>query len=122
VFRDRDRRLHRSMREVRSVILSLDDLAALGKFRVDIANVANDFTRLPSRGFEGLTELIGVVNRVGTRVPVDLQSLAPLERSPGVVGNHGDSAERLKLVWWFERADGKRLLHAGYGEGFLIVV
>ena len=85
-----------------SVVLSLDDLAALGKRRVDIANVADNFPRLTGRRFEGLAELVGVVDCIGTGVPVDLQSFAPLECSPGVIRNDGYAAERLELMWWLK--------------------
>ncbi len=122
VFGDGDRWLHRGMREMRSVKFRLDDLAALGKFRVHVAHVADYFARLTGRGFKCLAELIGVVDRVGTGVPIDLQSLAPLKGSPGVIGDDGDPAQWLEVVRRFERLDGQRLLHAAHLQSRLVVI
>jgi hypothetical protein len=59
---------------------------------------------------------------VRTAVPFDLQALASLECRPGVVGNHGDAAQRLKQVRRFESFDGQRLLNARHFERSLVIV
>src|SRR5712692_1030059 len=57
-----------------------------------------------------------------TAVPFDLQTLPSLERGPGIVGNHRDSAQRLKLVRWLDGVDCKSLLHSRDLEGSLVIV
>ena len=69
------------MRQMRRVVFGLDDLcpilAGLGKRRVDIADIADDFAGLSRSFFQRLAERPGVVDRVRTAVPFDLQTLAP---------------------------------------------
>src|SRR5260370_9011159 len=89
------------------VILGLDNLSTLGKYCIHIADVANDFARLPGSCFERFAEWRGVVLRVRTAIPFDLQALTSLECGKGVVGNHGDAAQRLELVRRFEIGDGQ---------------
>src|ERR1700736_5722453 len=101
---------------MRSVVLGLDDRSTLGKCCIHVANVANDLARLPGSCFERLAERRGVVLRMRTAVPFDLQALASLECGKGVVGNHGDAAQRLELVRRFESVDGQRFLNTGYLE------
>ena len=48
-FRQRRRRLHRRVRQQRRVIFRFDDLAALSKLRVHIADVAENLPRFPRR-------------------------------------------------------------------------
>src|SRR5208337_5248792 len=122
ILGDGDRRLHRSMREMRSIVFRLDDLAALGKFRVHVAQIAHHLPRLTRRGFQSLAEWIGIVNRVRTGVPIDLECLAPLECGPGVVGDDGDAAQRLEVMRRFEGLNGQRLLHAAYFQSTLVVI
>ena len=57
-----------------------------------------------------------------TAVPLDLQVLASLECRKGIVGNYGDSAQRLELMRRLERIDRQRLLNArNFERGFVVV-
>ena len=122
IFGDGDGRFHGNVRQMRSVVLGLDNRSTLGKCRVHIADVANNFARLPGRCFERLAECRGVVLRVRTAIPFDLQTLASLECGKGVVGNHGDATQRLELVRRFESVDGQSFLNAGHFERGLVIV
>ena len=122
ILGDGDWRLHGNVRQMRSVVLGLDRFSALGKYGIHIADVADNFTRLPRSGFERLAERRGVVHRMGTAVPIDLQALASLERRVRVVGNHGDASQRLEHVRRLESLDGQRLLNTGHFECGLVVV
>ena len=86
------RRLHRRMREVRDVIFGRDRLRRRGQRLVGVAVVAHDLARL-ARGLLELALVGGrIVAAVRPVVPVHDQRLAPLDRRPGVGGDHRDAA------------------------------
>jgi len=45
-FRQRDHRLHRSVRQKRDVVVRLIYLAAFGERRIRVTNIAHDFARI----------------------------------------------------------------------------
>ena len=99
-LRHRDRRFHRSVRQMRDVVVGFDDLAALGEFGVDVAEFRDHLARLARGLLQLLLVFIGVVDAFGPWSQSDLQLLAALERSPGVVGDHRHAAQ------WLERCGG----------------
>jgi hypothetical protein len=58
---------------------------------------------------------------VRARVPLELQSLASLERRPRIVGNHRHAAERLEPDWRLPRIERDDLTDAAHGEHRLVV-
>ena len=63
----------------------------------------------------------GIVGFVGSAVPGYLQLFAALECSPGIVRNHGHTAQRLEGRGRFKRIDANRLVHSRNLQRFLIV-
>ena len=102
------------MRQMRSEVFRLDNLAALGELRVRIAHRVHHFPRLARRLLQFFLIVGGVVRRVAPLSHSILRLLAPFECGKGVVRNHRHSAQRLKRVRRFERIDRNRLLHADY--------
>src|ERR1019366_4542661 len=102
---NRDRRLHGGVREVRREIFGFDDLAAFGEFGVGIAEGMHDFARLAGGLLQFFFIVGGVVGGVAAVVPFDFEAFAALEGGPGIVGDHGDAAERLKGVRRLEGID-----------------
>ena len=111
---DGSRRLHRGVRSHRRVITRLDDLAALGELRVDVAVVAEDLAGLRDRCLQRLLVRLGRERRIRAVVPLDLQRPTALQHRPRVVANHRDAAERLEAVRRLERVERHRLLHAAH--------
>src|ERR1700722_3849156 len=80
-------RLHRRMRVVRNVVLGLDLLVRACESRGKVAVAAQDHARLPRRRFHLGAVGLGIVSPMRTVVPGDLQRVAALDRSPGVVSD-----------------------------------
>ena len=120
-IRHRHRRLHSRVRVVRDVVRSFDDLAALRELGIDVATAARDLARLLHGGEQLLLVCDRVVRGVRARVPLELQSLASLERRPRVVGNHRHAAERLEPDWRLPRIERDDLTDAAHGERRLVV-
>ena len=102
---------------MRGVVLARDHPGGRGQRLVGVADVALDLAGLLDGGFELLAVGLGVVGLVGPVVPDDLERLAALERRPGVLGDHGDAAERPELVGRRRRRERDDLLHARHLEG-----
>ena len=113
---------HGSMREERRIIFRLDNLPALGESCVHITDIACNFSGLTRSCFQSLAELIAVERSMRTVIPVDFEFLAALECSPGIVGNDGDSAERLKEMRRFESIKRDCLSYARNFQRFFVVV
>ena len=122
IFGHSHRRFHRSMRQVRRIIFRLDDIAAFRKHRIDVADIANHFARLPRGRFERLAVSRRVVARVGTGLPFNFQTLASLESGPAIVGNDRNSAQRLERVRGLDGFEGQGLLNARNLKSSFVVV
>ena len=85
-------RLHRSVRQQRDVIISLENPAALGKGRLRVALVAYNFPLLTCSGLQLLLILLRIVGCVRPVIPFDLELLASLKSGPGVIGDDSDAA------------------------------
>ena len=79
------------MRVVRDVILGLDFLVRARKSGGEVAFAAQDLPGLPGGGLHRRAIGLRIVGRVRAVVPRDLQRLPTLDRSPGIVGDNGDS-------------------------------
>ena len=94
----RRRRLHRRLGEMRNVVLGRDALCRLRPSRASTSPSLR--TTLPGLRAASLSSRaigVGGIDGVRAVVPGDLQLVAPLDRRPGVAGDHGDAAERLEL-------------------------
>ena len=111
------RRLHGGMRDVRSVVLGCDHLGSGGQRLVDVALVALDLAALLHGGFELGAVGLGIVDLVGSIVPGDLERVPPLERRPGVLGDHRNAAERREFGRSRRWRDLHDLLHARHLQG-----
>ena len=121
VNRQRRRRLHRSMRQQRRVILGFDDFSALRKRGVHVSYIPHDFSGL-SRGLLQFPAIRGgVENPVRALFPIDLQFSSSLHCRPGIVCKHGHAAERLKQNRRFESVDGGRLFYTRNSQRGLVV-
>ena len=87
----RGRRLHRRMRIMGDVILGLDLLVRARKSGGEVAFAAHDLARPSGGRLHRRAEDLRIIGRVGAVVPCNLQRLAAPDRSPGVVGDNGDS-------------------------------
>ena len=85
------------MGEVREVVLRLDPARGLRDRGGEVPVVAHDLRGLVRRLLERGLVRHGIVARVRSVVPNDLQRLAALHRRPRVLGDHGDAAEGLEL-------------------------
>ncbi len=109
----RGRRLHRRMRIVRDVILGLDFLVRAREGGGEVAVAAQDLPRLPGGRLHRRAVGLRIVGRMRAVVPRDLQRLAALDRSPGVVGDNRNSPRRLELHRIRRRRDFDDLDDAG---------
>jgi hypothetical protein len=118
--RRRGRRLHRSLRHVRDVVLGLEPPRRARHAGLDGAEVA-DHLAGAARGLFQCDPVSGrIVRCVRAVVPTDLQRLAALDRRPGVAGDHRNPAERLELrgrrrARDLDHLDDARDLHRGAG-------
>src|SRR5260370_19489401 len=64
----------------------------------------------------------GVVSRVGTIVPNDVQLLTALERCTRVVRYNRDATQRLHCAGRVERWDGHSLMNATHQQRFFVFV
>ena len=80
------------MRVVRDVIFGLDFLVRARISGGEVAVAAQDLARLLGGRLHLRPVRLRIISRVRPVVPGDLQRLAPLDRSPGVVGDDCDSA------------------------------
>src|SRR5713101_2277270 len=118
----RDRRFHGRMRQMRDVVICFHNFSAFGKYSIDIADVPRDLAWLAGRLLQLLLVLVRVVGGVGAVVPCYVQLLTPLKRSPTVVGNHCNAAQRLKVMRRRKRFNENRLRDALYLQWSLVVV
>src|SRR5262249_39872917 len=120
-FRSSYHWLHGSVRQKRNVILCLEELTSLCKLSVRVADIADNFPRLPRGCVKLVLVLIRVVGCVRSVVPLYLEFLSPLESSPSVVRDHRDSTQRLETRWRLERIDGNCLMNSCYFQRFTII-
>ena len=93
---------------MRHVVLRLDPLHGLGHRSIEVALSAHDLAR-PTRGSLKLRTKCGrIVRGVRSGIPCDLELVAALDRCPGILGYHRNTAERLELGWnrcWLDGDD-----------------
>ena len=112
-FGHRRRRLHRGVRRQRRVVGRLEHLAA--SWRTRRRRCRGCGRPCPACWTVAISCFLNASDSkraVRAVVPLDLQLPAPLERRPGVVGDHRDAAERLEQMRRLERVERHRLLHA----------
>ena len=97
----RRRWLHRRMGEVRSIVFGFQRRDGRIQGLQCIPLVAPEVALLPDSPQQLHPVVIGIIIPVFAHVPLDFKFPAPLQRRPGVVGNHGNTAERLKFSRWF---------------------
>src|ERR1700693_4003928 len=97
------------------------DLPTFSKRRIRVTDIAHYFARVVRGRSQFVLVRVRVVSFVRSVVPRDVQLLAALKRSPGVIRNYRDATERLKRGWWLERINDKGLPYAGDLQGFFIV-
>ncbi|MNO87266.1 hypothetical protein D3C76_786850 [compost metagenome] len=93
---DSDHRLHRCVGQVRHIVSGLKRAIWIRDQVFDLAVFAHHFTGLERGGLQLFAVGDRVVAGVGAVVPFDFQRLAPLDRCPGVAGDHRHSAQRLE--------------------------
>ena len=94
----RGRRLHRRMRVVRDIILGLKLLVRARISGGEVAVAAQDLARLFGGRLHRRAVGLRIISRVRAVVPLDLQRLAALDRSPGVVGDNRDSPDGWNFI------------------------
>ena len=97
----RRRWLHRRVGEVWGVVFGFQRRDGRVQGRQGIPLVAPEVALLPDSVQQLHPVVIGVIIPVVAHVPLDFQFPAPLQRRPGIVGNHCDTAERLESSRWF---------------------
>src|ERR1700675_869753 len=97
------------------------DLPTFGEYRIRIANIAHYFAGIVRGRSQFILVRVRVVSFVWSVVPRDVQLLSALKRSPGVIRNDRDAAERLKRRWRLERINRNSLMYTCDLQGFLIV-
>jgi len=84
-------RFHRSVRQQRDVIISLENPAAVRKrltpHRLDCVQFFPHYVRSPAAP----SYTAQIVGRIWPVVPLDLQPFASLKGSPGVIGDDSDA-------------------------------
>src|SRR5260370_33730249 len=88
------------------------DFPAFAEHRIGIANIAPHFARVGRSRSQFVLVRVRVVGFVWSVIPRDVQLLAALKRSPPVIRNYRDAAERLKRRWRLEWINRNNLTHA----------
>src|ERR1700681_3589146 len=89
---------------------------------VRVTNIAHHLAWIVRGCSQFILVRVRIVSFVWSVVPRDVQLLAALRRSPGVIRNYRDAAERLKRRWRLEGINGNSLTYTCDLQGFLIVV
>src|ERR1700704_792510 len=89
---------------------------------VRVTNIAHHLAWIVRGCSQFILVRVRIVSFVRSVVPRDVQLLAALKRSPGVIRNYRDAAERLKRRWRLEWINGNSLTYTCDLQGFLIVV
>src|SRR5215467_2386724 len=117
----RSGRLHGRMREHRRVVFGFYDFSALRERFVHVADFAHHLAGFAAGSLEFRFVGIGVVGFVFAGGPLDFEFFLALYGRPGVVGEYGYTAVRLKEDGRLVGIDGGGLSHARNGQSSLVV-
>src|ERR1700730_3648055 len=121
-FREGNQRLHRGVRKKRNVVVRLIYLVGFGKRRIRVTDIAHHFAWIVRGCSQFDFVRVRIVSFVWSVNPSDVQLLAALKRSPGVIRNNRDAAKGLKRRGRLEGINWNSLTYACDLQGFLIVV
>src|SRR5438309_11717964 len=105
------------MREMGKVIFRRNALFGSGRSSNEVAVVARNRARRARGRLERGSVTNGVVALIWAIVPNDFESLAALNRGPGIARNHRDAAKRIEFRCAWRRFDLYDPNHAGHLEG-----